>query len=257
MAPSSPVYSLGIAIGNPLNGLQVQSVMVETLLFHQDIGDLLGSISHDGVSAVLNNHMLYDPSGDFDLPCWQMFDDFGLYPGSIASDGPGNLINFIGQNGVGVWLMTMVDNALGQTGNLTSFNVIATPNQLLGEDGLTSTVQAESFAYYFVEVPPDASALNVQLTEFALPLDLYLRHEELPVDLHDKRTLGLDGDAMVSVNMTPRDIPPLNAGRYFIGVYNPNTEPVDFRLNYDVERNLVVDAEQPFFTDDLEMPHPR
>ena len=57
---------------------------------------------------------------------------------------------------------------------------------------------------------------------------------------------------MVSVTMTPRDIPPLNAGRYFIGVYNPNTEPVDFRLNYDVERNLVVDAEQPFFTDDLE-----
>ena len=252
--PSSPGAALGIAIGNPLNGLQVQSVMVETLLFHQDIGDLLGSISHDGVSAVLNNHMLYDPSGDSTFLA-ATFDDFGLYPGSIASDGPGNLINFIGQNGVGVWLMTMVDNALGQTGNLTSFNVIATPNQLLGEDGLTSTVQAESFAYYFVEVPPDASALNVQLTEFALPLDLYLRHEELPTQtLYDKRTLGLDGDAMVSVTMTPRDIPPLNAGRYFIGVYNPNTEPVDFRLNYDVERNLVVDAEQPFFTDDLEVP---
>ena len=100
--PSSPGAALGIAIGNPLNGLQVQSVMVETLLFHQDIGDLLGSISHDGVSAVLNNHMLYDPSGDSTFLA-ATFDDFGLYPGSIASDGPGNLINFIGQNGVGVW----------------------------------------------------------------------------------------------------------------------------------------------------------
>ena len=252
--PSSPGAGLGIAIGNPLNGLQVQSVVVETLLFHQDIGDLLGNISHNGVSAVLNNHMLYDPSGDSTFLS-ATFDDFGLYPNSIASDGPGNLINFIGQNGVGVWLMTMVDNAFGQTGTLTSFNVIATPNQLLGEDGLTSTVQPESFAYYFVEVPPDASALDVQLTEFDLPLDLYLRHEELPTQtLYDKRTLGLAGDAMVGVRLTPRDIPPLNAGRYFIGVYNPNEVAVDFRLNYEVERNLVVDAEQPFFTDDFEIP---
>ena len=75
--PSSPGVALGIAIGNPLNGLQVQSVMVETLLFHQDIGDLLGSISHDGVSAVLNNHMLYDPSGDSTFLA-ATFDDFAL-----------------------------------------------------------------------------------------------------------------------------------------------------------------------------------
>ncbi len=252
--PGSPNAGLGIAIGNPLNGLTVQSVIVEQTIVHEDIGDLVGSISHNGASAVLNNHTLLSPQGS-SIVLDALYDDFGIFPNSIPSDGPGNLINFIGQNGVGVWLMTMVDNALSQTGRLSGFNVIATPNQLLDENGLFATVQGETFRYFFVEVPPDASALTVNLTEFDLPLDLYLRHEEIPTQtLYDKRALGVDGENIVTVTITPRDIPPLNAGRYFIGVYNPNPGAVDFRLTFDIERNLVIDSEQPFFPDELEVP---
>jgi subtilisin-like proprotein convertase family protein/subtilisin family serine protease len=252
--PASPGAGLGIAIGNPLNGLAVQSVVVEETISHQNIGDLLGSITHNGISAVLNNHTLFSPQGS---PTFlnEVYDDFGFYPNSIPSDGPGNLINFIGENGVGVWLMTMVDNSFGHTGTLTAFNVVATPNQLLDDSGVVSTVQGESFVYFFVEVPADASALTANLTEFDLPLDLYLRHEELPTQtLYDKRTLGLAGDQIISTTITTRDIPPLNAGRYFIGIYNPNPGPVDFRLTYELERNLVIDAEQPFFAGEKEVP---
>ena len=252
--PASPGAGLGIAIGNPLNGLAVQSVVVEEIISHQNIGDLLGSITHNGISAVLNNHTLFSPQGSATF-LNEVYDDFGFYPNSIPSDGPGNLINFIGENGVGVWLMTMVDNSFGHTGTLTSFNVVATPNQLLDDSGVVSTVQGESFVYFFVEVPADASALTANLTEFDLPLDLYLRHEELPTQtLYDKRTLGLAGDQVISTTITTRDIPPLNAGRYFIGIYNPNPGPVDFRLTYDVERNLVIDSEQPFFAGEKEVP---
>jgi hypothetical protein len=225
----------------------VQSVVVEQSILHEDIGDLLGSISHNGRSAVLNNHTLLSPQGS-SIVLDALYDDFGIFPNSIPSDGPGNLINFIGESGVGVWLMTMVDNALSQTGRLSGFRVVATPNQLLDENGLFATVQGESFRYFFVEVPPDASALTVNLTEFDLPLDLYLRHEELPTQtIFDKRALGVDGENIVTVTITPRDIPPLNAGRYFIGVYNPNPAAVDFRLTFDIERNLIIDSEQPFF----------
>lgn len=252
--PGSPGAGLGIAIGNPLNGLTVQSVVVEQTVFHEDIGDLLGSISHNGVSAVLNNHTLLSPQGS-SIFLDGLYDDFGVFPNSIPSDGPGNLINFIGENGVGVWLMTMVDNALSQTGRLSGFRVVATPNQLLDENGLFATVQAESFRYFFVEVPPDASAFTVNLTEFNLPLDLYLRLEELPTQtIFDKRALGVEGENIVTVTMTPRDIPPLNAGRYFIGVYNPHPVAVDFRLTFDIERNLIIDSEQPFFPDEVELP---
>ncbi|MBT5928327.1 MAG: S8 family serine peptidase, partial [Verrucomicrobia bacterium] len=252
--PGSPGAGLGIAIGNPLNGLTVQSVVVEQTVFHEDIGDLLGSISHNGVSAVLNNHTLLSPQGSTTV-LDAVYDDFGIFANSIPSDGPGNLINFIGENGVGVWLMTMVDNALSQTGSLSGFRVVATPNQLLDDNGLFATVQGETFRYFFVEVPPDASALTVNLTEFDLPLDLYLRHEEIPTQtLYDKRALGVDGENIVSVTITPRDIPPLNAGRYFIGVYNPNPVAVDFRLTFNIERNLIIDSEQPFFPDEFEVP---
>jgi subtilisin family serine protease/subtilisin-like proprotein convertase family protein len=252
--PGSPGAGLGIAIGNPLNGLTVQSVVVEQTIFHEDIGDLLGSISHNGRSAVLNNHTLLSPQGS-SIVLDALYDDFGIFPNSIPSDGPGNLINFIGESGVGVWLMTMVDNALSQTGRLSGFRVVATPNQLLDENGLFATVQGESFRYFFVEVPPDASALTVNLTEFDLPLDLYLRHEELPTQtIFDKRALGVDGENIVTVTITPRDIPPLNAGRYFIGVYNPNPAAVDFRLTFDIERNLIIDSEQPFLPDEIEIP---
>jgi subtilisin-like proprotein convertase family protein len=252
--PGNPGAGLGIAIGNPLNGLTVQSVTVEQTVVHQDIGDLLGSISHNGISAVLNNHTLFSPQGSA-VFLDAVYDDFGSFANSIPSDGPGNLINFIGENGVGVWLMTMVDNALGQTGTLSGFRVVATPNQLLGDEGVVSSVQGETFAYFFVDVPADASAFTANLTEFELPLDLYLRHEELPTQTqYDKRTLGLEGESIVSVTLTPRDIPPLNAGRYFIGIYNPNPDVVNFRLTYDIERNLIIDAEQPFYPDEIEVP---
>ncbi|HAW01310.1 MAG TPA: hypothetical protein DCX10_06210, partial [Verrucomicrobiales bacterium] len=83
--PGSPGAGLGIAIGNPLNGLTVQSVVVEQTVFHEDIGDLLGSISHNGVSAVLNNHTLLSPQGS-SIFLDGLYDDFGVFPNSIPSD---------------------------------------------------------------------------------------------------------------------------------------------------------------------------
>ena len=253
-SPNEPGAALTLVLGNPLNGLTVQSAIAQLSLVHEDIGDLLGNLSHNGVSLVMNNHTLFNPDGTFgDLDI--TYDDLENVIPSFPTDGPGSLINFIGENGTGVWLMSMVDNALTHTGQVFGFNLILTPNRLLEGEGITGVVQPESFNYYVIEVPTDVSAMDVHLSEFDLPLDLYLRREELPtLNQYDKRALGTNDASNLSLRLTRLDIPPLNPGQYFAGVYNPNPVPVEFHLNYEFERNLIIDAEQPYFAEELDVP---
>ena len=252
--PNEPGAALTLALGNPLNGLSIQKAISELSVVHEDIGDLLGNVSHNGVSVVLNNHTLLNPNGTFgDLNV--TYDDFGAITPSSPVDGPGSLINYIGEDGTGVWLMSMVDNAFNHTGRVFGFNMILTPNRLLEGVGITGIVQPESFEYYPIEVPTDASALEVLLSDFELPLDLYLRREELPtLSRYDKRALGTNDAAGLTLRLTRTDIPPLNPGQYFVGVYNPNPVAVEFHLIYNIERDLIIDAEQPYFAEEQEVP---
>lgn len=253
-SPNNPGAALTLALGNPLNGLTIQSAISQLSLVHEDIGDLLGNVSHNGVSVVLNNHTLFNPDGTFgDLDI--VYDDLENIMPSFPTDGPGNLINFIGENGTGVWLMSMVDNATTHTGRVFGFNMILTPNRLVENEGLVGIVQPQSFIYYVIEVPTDASGLVVNLTEFDLPLDLYLRREELPtLRQYDKRALGTNDSNGLTLRLNRRDIPPLNPGQYFVGVYNPNLVPVEFRLTFNIERDLLIDSEQPYFAEELAAP---
>ncbi|MCS1409873.1 MAG: Major intracellular serine protease [Verrucomicrobia subdivision 3 bacterium] len=252
-SPNEPGAALVLALGNPINTVTIQSIIAELSLFHEDIGDLLGNLSHDGVSLVLNNHTLFNPDGTFgDLAV--SYDDLEVRPDSIPTDGPGSLINFIGERGAGVWLMSQVDNALTHTGRVHGFNLVLSPNRLIEGEELMGNVQPSTFSYFVIEVPTDASALTVNLTGFSLPLDLYLRREELPtLAQFDKRALGTNDSTGLTLRLTRTDVPPLNPGRYFIGVYNPNSEPVEFRLTFEIERDLLIDAEQPFFPNELEI----
>ena len=252
--PNEPGAALTLALGNPLNGLTIQSAVAQLSVVHDDIGDLLGNISHNGVNIVMNNHTLFNPNNTFgDLNI--TYDDFEQIVPSSPTDGPGSLINYIGENGTGVWLMSMVDNALTHTGRVFGFNLILTPNQLLEGQGITGVVQPESFSYFVIEVPTDASALDVNLSDFDLPLDLYLRREELPTQSQfDKRALGTNDSSGLTLRLTRTDIPPLNPGQYFVGVYNPNLVAVEFRLSFEFERNLLIDAEQPYFAEELSVP---
>ena len=63
---------------------------------------------------MLNNHSLppVDP-----VPYQYTYiyedNDEGDIPGSQNTDSPGSLRNFIGEQGMGVWLLTLADNAPG------------------------------------------------------------------------------------------------------------------------------------------------
>ena len=258
-SPNAPGAGLVLALG--YTPLTIQRVTAELSLVHDDIGDLLGNLSHNDVSVVLNNHTLLDTDGTF-TNLNVTYDDLGNVenPGQVGliqrSDGPGSLVHFIGGQGHGVWLMAQVDNALTQTGRVYGLTLRLTPSRLLEGTNIIETVQSTNFSYFVIDVPTDASALEVYLSDFDRPLDLYLRRGSLPtLTQFDKRALGTDSAVSngLRLSITRRDVPPLSPGQYFIGVYNPNQVAVQFQLQYIIKRDLPIAAEQPFFPDKDEL----
>jgi len=72
---------------------------------------------------VLNNHTCpTDPQGNCFTNYTFIYEDNGEgnVPGSRPSDGPENLKTFIGEEGIGPWIMTMVDNSQTHTGRVES-----------------------------------------------------------------------------------------------------------------------------------------
>ena len=254
-SPNAPGAGLVLALG--YTPLTIQRVTAELSLVHEDIGDLLGNLIHDGASVVLNNHTLFNIDGTY-TNLNVIYDDLVPEPDGFIqrADGPGSLVNFIGRRGHGVWLMSQVDNALTQTGRVYSLTLRLTPSLLLEGTNIIETVQPTNFSYFVIDVPTDASALDVYLWDFDRPLDLYLRRGVLPnLTQFDKRALGTEGSVSdgLRLRITRRDVPPLSPGQYFIGVYNPNQASVQFQLRYIIERKLLIAAEQPFFPDNDEL----
>ena len=208
---------------------------------------------------VLNNHTTFNPDG-VSGELRAQYDDLGRSGDRttgpenlvrVRSDGPGSLVRFIGEPGDGVWLMNQIDNALTHEGRVVSFRLIATPNFLAEGEPLDGEVEALSFDYHVIDIPADASALQIDLYEFGLPLDLYLRRGDLPtLSVYDKRTLAPEGSDRISLRLTRDDVPPLSHGRYYLGIYNPNLETVAYKLLYRIERNLLIQAEQPFLPEE-------
>ena len=253
-SPNDPGANLTIGLGNPLFGMTIRAVQAELSLDHEDIGDLFGNLTHNGRSIVLNNHTLYNPQGlteNLNI----VYDDLSNEASVARTDGPGSLVDYIGEQGEGVWLMTQIDNALSHTGRVNSFTLTLVPNRLVEGQNIAGTVQPRSFSYHVVDVPTDASALLVDLIGLSEPLDLYLRREALPtLSQYDKRILGAPGVSGLTLKLTRDDVPPLSPGRYFIGVYNPHyDDAIDYQLKFNLERNLAIDAEQPFYPEEFEL----
>lgn len=218
----------------------IQTVRAQVSFYSENFGDILGNLSHNNQFVVLHNH-----SQDFGLPRVNgvanlndtfTYDDSDsgqvVTVGVRSSDGPGNLSNFIGESTSGPWIYSLFDNSLNNQTRVTSFQLVVTPMQDLLNGFIDGTVLPQRFEYYTVDVPATATALEVFLSNIqpTLPLELYLRRAEIPTLTEFDKFAVIDppGGSLV---MTPQDSPPLNGGRYFIGVYNPNVETIDFTIN--------------------------
>ena len=129
-------YIFGLAIFP----MEVGQVIVNDSIVHNNYGDLIGTLNHNSVRTVLNNH---DELGNPPGPYTFLYDDSGSgdNPGSRSSDGPGSLQDFTGTEGIGPWMLAEVDTALTQTGYRVElqFDHYAAPGPYQGHHGCSAT----------------------------------------------------------------------------------------------------------------------
>lgn len=217
-SPSAPGAAL--VFGVATWPMQVRRVVVTNTLTHQNFGDLLVSLSHNNVFAVLRNHTY--PAIPPPLTALTVYEDHGErdIPGAQKSDGPGSLRDFAGEEAAGLWVLQVLDNALTQTGRVEHFSLRIEP-QRLDETNVWRGLQPFAFRYEVVDVPQDATNLTVCVTTTNAPVELYLRHGDFPSrNQYDHFAVIPVPGACLSVDRATT--PPLRPGRYYIGVYNPH-----------------------------------
>jgi subtilisin-like proprotein convertase family protein len=237
-SPARPQSAYVFAIAP--NEMQIQRVIVTNTIAHQNIGNLVGVVTHGynagGQTAVtLNQHnepasppppgpytMVYDDSGQGDIV------------GSQPSDGPGSLNNYVGQEALGVWILTETDNALTQTGSVQNFSLLIQPHVPL-TSGVTNIIPGHSWAYDYIDVPPGYTNLTVLGTNLPTvsvpPLQMYLNVTNVPTFSNYLSEADLTnsppGQPPYPGGINPGNSisygPPLQPARYWVGVYNPDS----------------------------------
>jgi subtilisin-like proprotein convertase family protein len=240
-SPTAP--QAGIVMGIAVYPTSVRHVVVTNVITDQRFGDLFGSLTHARVSVVLNNHGLGVASGEEGF----VYEDGGeIATGQttiggipytvVRSDGPGSLTDFMGTTGVGLWMLTEVNNASGHTGQVDSVSIRLDP-QATGANNVELTIAPLSWVYDFVDVPPQATNLTIIVrndSSTPLPLFLYVRRGDLPTqtEYDFTQTLG-PGGGTLTINGSTQ--PPLLPGRYYIGIYNPNMVAQTVNLKWILE----------------------
>ena len=211
------VSIFGIYVGQPYES--VRKVNAVSSMYHQEIGDLWGQLSHNRNSVVLNNHTLADPLPNEPYPTdfvFQYDDDPDMpqdYRDSaevLFTDGPGSLNDFKWEPAMGVWQLDMIDSAMSFTGvvqNL-SITVDAIKNlSLVGSQGIDVTLEPGESEDFLIDVPLNATNMIVQVTDMTGPIDVYIRKDNEPKiepkewdepndfeQKYDKSTVDADSD---------------------------------------------------------------
>lgn len=231
--PSSPQAALVFGVG--IYPMTVGRTIVYSTVTHEETGDLVGNLSHKGNFAVLNNHTPIPASSNGVLSAIYDDMDSSIEPAALRTDGPGSLVDFIGGKGDGVWQLTMVDNALGHTGSVDNLQVRIFPApDLLA--GTFVTLLPNQYSIFFVDVPVDASLLRILLSQMTLPVDVFVRYD-LPPSLTEYDKTARIPPPSGELTVGPTDIPPLQPGRYFVGVFNPNAVSTSFYIRAVIERS--------------------
>ncbi len=232
-APDDPKAGLVFAFNT--EPMVVQNVVVTNQLTHEAGGDLFGVLEHNQRTSVLNANRSFNGTVTY------LYDDSGSgeFADDAVTDSPGTLRNFVGEEGVGGWQLTMVDSAPFYTGQVNRLDIRLEPRSedLTNGVGVLVTIRPGRWWRSVVDVPADATNLLVCVTQDEGPVEVYLgRGFEPDQGNYDTfATIAPPGDCL---SVGRRDVPPLSQGRYFIGVFNPNGFPVNARIRAFVQRDL-------------------
>ncbi len=164
-SPEAPggVVLYGICTTNII----MQSISNLIAYTHENLGDLVGTLTHNGTVITLNNHTITPAAGapapggvqTYNLT----YDDFRNPP-----DGPGDVTDLIGQDGIGLWIFEIYDNAPLMTGTVDSASIYMRPftNQYSTNANVfyrTVTLQAGQSFVDFLNIPVYCTNLDVDI----------------------------------------------------------------------------------------------
>jgi len=219
---------------------QTRRVVVTNTITHENLGDLVGNVAHNSRFTVLNNHR---PAPDVPAspgPYNFIYEDNQEYVdvppgyGLLSSDGPGSLRDFVGEERLGPWIFTFIDDSFTQTGAVNRASLLVEKSDV-DNNSTDRTIAPNTFAFDFIDVPADATNLSVCIAGNSAPVELYLRRGGFPSrNVYDFYLVVPAGGGCL--NVSAQDLPPLAMGRYFIGVFNPNATAQTLRIVATVTR---------------------
>lgn len=257
-----------MAIG--LNSHRVLKTRVTDTIAHQDLGDLVGILTHQKQRVVLNNHNLNN--GKFTGTNTFVYDDSTRrqFLNSIHTDGPGSLTNFVNTKVVGPWILNMIDNAPSHTGRVQRLTIDLDTLQkpLIAGQEVHGTLVGQEDLVYPIDVPAGVTNTIVRLrnvTPAGSKIEGYLRRGDIPetpdptnntfvADFVATNNLGTgfqfsygdtgadwEGNIFTKHQKTIADpapgsglpLPPMGAGTWYLAIHNPDlnqTFPIDFDL---------------------------
>jgi subtilisin family serine protease/subtilisin-like proprotein convertase family protein len=223
--------------------IPIRRVVVTNELWHESFPDLVGTLSHGRKSVVLNRNSL-PPVDPVPYEYTYIFEDNGEgdMPGSQPTEGPGSLRDFIGEQGMGVWLLTMTDSMVTHTGLVANLSIRLDPQNVA--NAAPRDVLTNVFSFDFLDVPIGATNLTVCLyndSTTPLPMEVYVRRGNLPSQTVFDQTVSVDSlSGCLSIDFS--SLPPLNPGRYYIGIFNSNGIPQTIHLGTEVDLDPAGDA---------------
>ncbi|MFM2082981.1 MAG: hypothetical protein RL380_1672, partial [Verrucomicrobiota bacterium] len=214
--PSQPGAALIFGIAT--SSYKTRRVVVTNNITHELMADLFGDLQHSGTHVTLNNHtpgevapenlqtFIYDDSAEGDLP------------NSRHTDGPGSLRQFIGQQALGAWQLTMVDNAATHIGTNFNFTLYIEPES--DTNDYNPTIQPGGTFYFRVPVPPEATNLTVYVSGTTQPVDVWIARNNPQLDANNNDFSTSFNPPGGSFSIDRFSTPPLSPGNYYVAVHN-------------------------------------
>ena len=230
---SNPKPGVTNVLALALYPMQMEKVTVTNLNEHENIGDLYDILSFDKNYVVLNSHSHDGSRNTFGTAPLVYDDSRNPIAGSQHTDGPGSLVDLRGKSTPGLFILNETDNKLNSTGRVSVLTMKIQPHRNLTGGGVIVSVPAHGWFIDYVDVPPGYTNLTfygTNLPPTAVPaIQMYekLGNEPTTADFDQRADLtnGVPPGNSISVG------PPLNLGRYFIGLYNPSGSDVSVLLS--------------------------
>ena len=215
--------------------IPIRRVVVTNEIWHESFSDLLGTLTHGRTSVVLHSNSL-PPVDPVPYQYTYIYEDNGEgdIPGSQPRTGPA----------------ACAASSAARHGRLAADHGRPRPHahragrqcvhparpaerQHRRSSAMCRPMPSPTTSLTCPSAPPTSRSALANDSAIALPLELYLRRGSPPTPNAWDQMLAVSSvGGCLSLNLSA--LPPLSAGRYFIGVFNPGDSPQTIRLDASV-----------------------